>query len=139
MTEEPTMRGHIRGGKSEFKGPRRVWTMKEEQSMLSRSGFGWVDNTNMVVVKDDVWDNYVKGAEDFVEATQLFGNVLACKSPEYYVPHTDDHLNNMFGEDVNYYNTAPSAGACIGADSSTTKPARSRKRKESSLKLTNGS
>ncbi|KAL0360950.1 UNVERIFIED_CONTAM: hypothetical protein Sradi_3779500 [Sesamum radiatum] len=29
-------------------------------SVLGRSGFGWNEATNMVVVDDDVWDNYVK-------------------------------------------------------------------------------
>ncbi|PIN22323.1 hypothetical protein CDL12_04965 [Handroanthus impetiginosus] len=29
-------------------------------SMMSHSGFGWNDSTNMIVVEDSVWDNYVK-------------------------------------------------------------------------------
>ncbi|PIM99806.1 hypothetical protein CDL12_27693 [Handroanthus impetiginosus] len=29
-------------------------------SVMSRSGFGWNDTTNMIVVEDSVWDNYVK-------------------------------------------------------------------------------
>ncbi|KAL0430451.1 UNVERIFIED_CONTAM: hypothetical protein Sradi_0671100 [Sesamum radiatum] len=38
--------------------------------MLGRSGFGWNDATNMVVVDDDVWDNYIK-IDPFVKNMRL--------------------------------------------------------------------
>ncbi|PIN23479.1 hypothetical protein CDL12_03796 [Handroanthus impetiginosus] len=29
-------------------------------SMISRSGFGWNESTNIIIVEDSIWDNYVK-------------------------------------------------------------------------------
>ncbi|KAG8363521.1 hypothetical protein BUALT_Bualt19G0031100 [Buddleja alternifolia] len=63
--------GRMRGGASNVstsKSSRRRWTPKEEKvlanslkELLSRSGFGWNESTNMITVdSEEDWNNFVK-------------------------------------------------------------------------------
>ncbi|KAK4428510.1 hypothetical protein Salat_1150700 [Sesamum alatum] len=135
----------VAGAAKEFRGPRRVWTPRQEQGLLLAmkeiirlgwkcenrfrlgylkaldqeiSGFGWDDETNVVVMEDDIWETYVKatgeGVEDFVQVTQSSANRTNCKSPDNYVPQADNHLTNLFGEDIYYYNTTPLQAPVLG-------------------------
>ncbi|KAL0385654.1 UNVERIFIED_CONTAM: hypothetical protein Sradi_2959700 [Sesamum radiatum] len=65
-------------------------------SMLTRSGFGWNDATNMVVVDDDVWENYVK-VDPFVKNMRL-------KSFPFYPAWCEvfgkDRATGEFAEDI---------------------------------------
>ncbi|PIN01430.1 hypothetical protein CDL12_26062 [Handroanthus impetiginosus] len=56
---------------------RRIWTIKEEEALIvtlkdvvaagwkcengfHTGGFGWNESTNMIIIEDSIWDNYVK-------------------------------------------------------------------------------
>ncbi|KAK4421548.1 hypothetical protein Salat_2105400 [Sesamum alatum] len=57
------------------------------------------------------------------------------EEPTTHGRRREDLLNNLFGEDVDYYSTVSPASACYGNNSSTTKPVHSRKCKVSKTDL----
>ncbi|PIN11254.1 hypothetical protein CDL12_16146 [Handroanthus impetiginosus] len=57
-------------------------------SMMSRSGFGWNESTNMIIVEDSIWDNYGK-KNDNTEAGE-------------YVPSGFDTNFQIFGDDEEF-------------------------------------
>ncbi|KAL0361755.1 UNVERIFIED_CONTAM: hypothetical protein Sradi_3860000 [Sesamum radiatum] len=78
-------------------------------SMLTRSGFGWNDATNMVVVDDDVWENYVK-VDPFVKNMRL-------KSFPFYPAWCEvfgkDRATGEFAEDIgDVTQPSPDADKC---------------------------
>ncbi|PIN19718.1 hypothetical protein CDL12_07602 [Handroanthus impetiginosus] len=42
-------------------------------SMMSRSGFGWNESTNMIIIEDSIWDNNVKSFPLYPSWCEIFG------------------------------------------------------------------
>ncbi|PIN11094.1 hypothetical protein CDL12_16310 [Handroanthus impetiginosus] len=63
-----------------------VWKKNHasQVSMMSRSGFGWNESTNMIIVEDSIWDTYVKSFPLYPLWCEIFGKDRAAGE------HTED-------------------------------------------------
>ncbi|KAL0420269.1 UNVERIFIED_CONTAM: hypothetical protein Slati_3049800 [Sesamum latifolium] len=95
------------------KGPKLMRTYACISDMLARSGFGWNEAMQMIVVSDEVFDNYDKAIP---------------VSPKYYVPSPD---TNALADDHNFMNSFTQSTAHLNATPSDTERVSSKKRTKS--------
>ncbi|KAL0458156.1 UNVERIFIED_CONTAM: hypothetical protein Slati_0442800 [Sesamum latifolium] len=100
--------------------------------MLARSGFGWNEAMQMIVVSDEVFDNYDKSyrghAEDIYNASNNVSIEAIPVSPKYYVPSPD---TNALADDHNFMNSFTQSTAHLNATPSDTERVSSKKRTKS--------
>ncbi|KAL0453573.1 UNVERIFIED_CONTAM: hypothetical protein Slati_1335400 [Sesamum latifolium] len=102
--------------------------------MLARSGFGWNESMQMIVVSDEVFDNYAKDratgehAEDIYNASNNVSIETVPVSPEYCVPSPDP---NGLGDDHDFMNSFTQSTTHLNAAPSDTERVSSKKRKKS--------
>ncbi|KAL0404134.1 UNVERIFIED_CONTAM: hypothetical protein Sradi_2054200 [Sesamum radiatum] len=100
--------------------------------MLAKSGFGWNEAMQMIVVLDEVFDNYAKGYWEHAEDIYNASNNVSIKTvpifPKYYVPSPDP---NALVDDHDFMNSFTQSTAHLNAAPSDTERVSSKKRKKS--------
>ncbi|KAL0402460.1 UNVERIFIED_CONTAM: hypothetical protein Slati_4275900 [Sesamum latifolium] len=102
--------------------------------MLARSGFGWNETIQMIVVSDEVFDSYAK-IDHFAKTLRRYIQCIDNVSietvpvlPEYYVPSPDP---NAFGDDHEFMSSFTQSTAHLNVALSDTERVSSKKRKKS--------
>ncbi|PIN25060.1 hypothetical protein CDL12_02195 [Handroanthus impetiginosus] len=93
--------------------------------MISRSGFGWNDSTNMIVVEDSIWDNCIKVDPNArIMRFKLFPFYPSCSDD--YVPSGFDTNFQVFGEEEEFMSICQPEGSAMKS-ASTSKKRKSKK------------
>ncbi|PIN10557.1 hypothetical protein CDL12_16850 [Handroanthus impetiginosus] len=104
-------------------------------SMMSRSGFGWNESMNIIIVEDSIWDNYVKSFPLYPSWYEIFGkdratgeHVEDCNDAadelqknnntkaDEYMPRGFDTNFQIFGDDEEFISVCQpqESESCLG-------------------------